>query len=162
MIKFTVLGMLAFVCMSSSRAHACVEIGDIMRPNCGIRPSSAKVVHTERRARRIEAISQTAVANVLSHPEGCPSRAFCGCGAAVRLFGKPVRALWLAANWLKFPRAEARAGMVAVRRHHVMVLEADLGGGNWQVYDANSGRGLTRVHARSLAGYAIVNPSGGA
>jgi hypothetical protein len=50
--------------------------------------------------------------------------------------------------------------MAAVRRHHVMVLEADLGGGMWRVYDANSGHHMTRIHARSLAGYTIVNPHG--
>lgn len=95
---------------------------------------------------------------VVAHPVGCPMRAFCGCGAAVRVFGHSVRELWLAANWFRFPRASPAPGMVAVRRHHVMVLEADLGGGVWQVYDANSGRHLTRVHARSIAGYVIVSP----
>jgi hypothetical protein len=99
--------------------------------------------------------------SIVSHPAGCPSRAFCGCGAAVRVFGSPVRSLWLAANWFRFPRAAPGAGMVAVRRHHVFVLEANLGGGLWQVFDANSGRGLTRIHARSLAGYTIVNPRAG-
>lgn len=97
---------------------------------------------------------------IVAHPSGCPSRAFCGCGAAVRVFGHSVRELWLAANWFKFPRAAPGVGMVAVRRHHVMVLEADLGGGQWRVYDANSGGHATRVHARSLAGYVIVNPHG--
>ena len=87
----------------------------------------------------------------LAHPAGCPSRAFCGCGAAVRVFGAPIRSLWLAANWFKFPRAAPSAGMVAVRRHHVFVLEAYLGGDTWQVYDANSGRHQTRIHARSIA-----------
>lgn len=100
-------------------------------------------------------------ATIVSHPSGCPSRAFCGCGAAVRVFGSPVRSLWLAANWFKFPRAAPAAGMVAVRNHHVFVLEADLGGGRWQVYDANSGGHATRIHARSIAGYQIVNPHGG-
>lgn len=99
-------------------------------------------------------------AAVVAHPSGCPSRAFCGCGAAVRVFGAPVRSLWLAANWFKFPRTAPGAGMVAVRRHHVFVLEAHLGGDQWQVYDANSGGRQTRIHARSIAGYAIVNPHG--
>lgn len=99
---------------------------------------------------------------IVAHPSGCPSRAFCGCGAAVRVFGTPIRSLWLAANWFKFPRSAPAAGMVAVRSHHVFVLEADLGGGLWQVYDANSGGHQTRIHARSLAGYVIVNPHGGA
>lgn len=95
---------------------------------------------------------------IIAHPAGCPTRAFCGCGAAVRVFGHSVRELWLAANWFKFPRTSPAPGMVAVRRHHVMVLEADLGGGVWQVYDANSGRHATRIHARSIAGYTIVSP----
>lgn len=95
---------------------------------------------------------------LVAHPAGCPARLFCGCGASVRVFGHSVRELWLAANWYKFPRAAPAPGTVAVRRHHVFVLEADLGGGVWQVYDANSGRGGTRVHARSIAGYTIVSP----
>lgn len=101
-------------------------------------------------------------AQMVAHPAGCPSRAFCGCGAAVRVFGSPIRSLWLAANWFKFPRTSPAPGAVAVRRHHVFVLEADLGCGIWQVYDANSGGHGTRIHARSLAGYVIVNPKGGA
>ena len=97
---------------------------------------------------------------IVAHPDGCPRSAFCGCGAAVRVFGHSVRELWLAANWFKFPRAAPAAGMVAVRRHHVCVLEADLGHGYWRVYDANSGGHATRIHARSLAGYTVVNPRG--
>lgn len=106
------------------------------------------------------AVTERAAAVVVSHPTGCPSRAFCGCGAAMRVFGTPIRSLWLAANWFRFPRAAPSTGMVAVRRHHVFVLEAHLGGDTWQVYDANSGRHLTRIHARSIAGYTIVNPRG--
>ena len=101
-------------------------------------------------------------AQILPHPSGCPSRAFCGCGAAVRVFGTPVRSLWLATNWLRFPRTAPAPGMVAVRRGHVFVLEAAIGDGLWQVYDANSGGRKTRLHARSIQGYVIVNPHGGA
>lgn len=104
----------------------------------------------------------THLATIVPHPEGCPRSAFCGCGAAVRIFGAPIRSLWLAANWFKFPRATPAPGMVAVRSHHVFVLEADLGGGLWRVWDANSGGHQTRVRARSLAGYTVVNPHGGA
>lgn len=99
-------------------------------------------------------------ATIVSHPSGCPARAFCGCGAAVRVFGRPVRELWLARNWFKFPRTSPRAGAVAVRRHHVFVLEQHIGGDLWQVYDANSGGRQTRIHARSIAGYTIVSPTG--
>lgn len=98
---------------------------------------------------------------IVGHPVSCPRVAFCGCGAAVRVFGHSVRELWLASNWFRFPRAAPAPGMAAVRAHHVFVLEADLGGGVWQVYDANSGHHATRVHPRSIAGYTIVNPHGG-
>jgi hypothetical protein len=50
--------------------------------------------------------------------------------------------------------------MVAVRRHHVFVLEQHIGGSVWQVFDANSGGHATRRHARSITGYVIVNPLG--
>lgn len=99
-------------------------------------------------------------ATIISHPQGCPPRAFCGCGAAVRVFGKPVRDLWLARNWFRFPRATPASGMVAVRRHHVFVLETHLNGNTWLAWDANSGGRKTRIHARSIAGYVIVNPHG--
>lgn len=52
-------------------------------------------------------------AMILPHPSGCPRRAFCGCGAAVEVFGRPIRSLWLAARWLDFPRAAPAPGMVA-------------------------------------------------
>jgi hypothetical protein len=107
----------------------------------------------------IERISARAAARVVSHPVGCPARAFCGCGASVRVFGRSVRSLWLAAAWFKFPRATPAVGMVAVRRHHVFVLEGHIGGDVWQVFDANSDRRQTRIHPRSIAGYTIVNPS---
>jgi hypothetical protein len=50
--------------------------------------------------------------------------------------------------------------MAAVRRHHVFVLEQHIGGDTWLAYDANSGHGLTKIHARSLAGFTIVDPHG--
>lgn len=97
---------------------------------------------------------------ILPHPAGCPRRAFCGCGAAVEVFGKPVRSLWLAANWLRFPRAAPAPGMVAARRGHVFVIREVLGDGKVLAYDANSGGHKTRLHVRSLAGFAVVNPNG--
>jgi hypothetical protein len=104
------------------------------------------------------AVKHYTPSTIVPHPAGCPRRAFCGCGAAVRVFGSPVRSLWLAANWYRFPRSWPAPGAVAVRPHHVMVLEADLGRGQWEVFDANSGGHATRIHARSLAGYTIVSP----
>lgn len=97
---------------------------------------------------------------IVAHPAGCPRRLFCGCGVAVKLLGAPIRSLWLAANWLRFPRAAPGPGMAAARRGHVFAILQNLGGGRVLAYDPNSGRGLTRVHVRSLAGYQVVNPRG--
>ncbi len=92
-------------------------------------------------------------------PAGCP-HAFCGCGASLYLFGRIIPSLNLAANWLKFPRTSPAPKMVAARRGHVMVLESHVSGDVWIVHDSNSGRHLTRLHARSIAGYVVVNPNG--
>lgn len=110
--------------------------------------------------RRAEITHQQPAASVVAHPSGCPSRAFCGCGTAVRLLGAPVRALWLARAWFKFPRAEPAPGMAAVRNGHVFAIEQVLGGGKVLAYDPNSGGRRTRIHVRSLAGYTVVNPRG--
>lgn len=95
---------------------------------------------------------------LLPHPRGCPARAFCGCGLAVHLFGAPVKSLWAARAWLRFPRARPAPGTVAVRAHHVMGLERQVRDDVWVVYDANSGGHMTRVHARSIRGFVIVQP----
>ena len=102
--------------------------------------------------------ASAALAEVLPHPSGCPRRAFCGCGASVEVFGRPIRDLYLAASWLRFHRAIPAPNMVAARRGHVFVLRQHLSGSTWLVYDANSGGGLTRLHERSIGGYAIVDP----
>jgi hypothetical protein len=108
-------------------------------------------------ARHGEALSRT---RIVAHPAGCPRRRFCGCGVSKEVFGKPIRRLYLAANWLKFPRAHPAPGMVAARRGHVFLIKQDLGGGKVLAYDPNSGGGKTRIHVRSLAGYKVVNPHG--
>jgi hypothetical protein len=82
---------------------------------------------------------------MLAHPSGCPSRAFCGCGAAV-------------AAWLRFPRTSPASGMVAARRGHVFVLRQHIQGNVWMVEDYNSGGRKSRIHPRSISGYTIVNP----
>lgn len=97
-------------------------------------------------------------AQMLPHPAGCPRSLFCGCGAAMEVFGTPRRDLWLAANWLRFPRTSPASGMVAARRGHVFVLKQQLGNGSWLVADYNSGGRQSRLHVRSLSGYTIVNP----
>ena len=102
-------------------------------------------------------------ASILPHPPGCPRRAFCGCGAAVEVFGRPIRSLWLAANWLRFPRVPRgmeAPGHAAAKPGHVFVIKQVLGNGQVLAYDANSGGRKTRLHVRSLAGFAVVNPHG--
>lgn len=106
------------------------------------------------------AASPVGAAQMLPHPSGCPTTAFCGCGAAVEVFGSPRRDLWLAANWLRFPPAAPAPGMVAARRGHVFVLRQHVSGNTWLVADHNSGGRRSRLHARSLSGYKIVNPHG--
>jgi len=170
---FKLLAVVALICVVCGNAEArqrhysaasCIETGSVTHPYCmgqnnpfaGIR--SIRVTMHRVKARQSNSYG---AGDIIPHPAGCPSRAFCGCGAAVRIFGHSIRDLWLASNWFRFPRAAPAPGMAAVRRHHVMVLEADLGGGVWEVFDANSGHHLTRVHARSIAGYVIVNPRAG-
>ena len=92
-------------------------------------------------------------------PAGCPN-AFCGCEASLYKFGRVIPELNLASNWRRFPRTAPAPGMAAVRSGHVMILEAQVGGNVWTVHDGNSGGHVTREHARSLAGYTIVDPSG--
>lgn len=92
-------------------------------------------------------------------PAGCPTR-FCACGAAIHLFGKIIPELNLSSNWLRFPRTAAAPNTVAVRRGHVFVLKSHVRGDVWVVHDSNSGGRKTRIHERSIRGYAIVDPRG--
>jgi hypothetical protein len=107
-----------------------------------------------------QAVSSEPITTV-SHPSGCPASAYCGCGASVQVFGHPVRELWLASNWFRFPPTSPGPGMAAVRAHHVMVIMEMRGNGHAVVYDANSGSGATHIHETSLAGYSIRNPHAG-
>lgn len=98
---------------------------------------------------------------VVAHPAGCPATLFCGCGVSVRVFGHPVRDLYLVVNWYRFPRASAAPGRVAIfGRYHVAYIERTYGDGTALLYDPNSGGGLTRLHRHSLSGLTIVDPRG--
>jgi hypothetical protein len=114
-----------------------------------------------RRHGKTRSTSGQHVARGVAHPRGCPSTSFCGCGVALHVFGHHVRRLWLASNWLSFPRANPAPGMVAVRRGHVFAIIENKGDGKVLAYDPNSGRHRTRIHLRSLAGFQVVNPRGG-
>ena len=95
-----------------------------------------------------------------ARPSGCP-HAFCGCEASIYRFGRVIPELNLAANWRRFPRAMPAPGMAAVRSGHVMILQQQVAGNVWLVHDGNSGGHVTREHARSIAGYMIVDPGSG-
>ena len=78
----------------------------------------------------------------------------------MRVFGHPVRELFLAANWLRFPAASPAPGMAAARHGHVFIIEQVNGDGTVEAYDPNSGGHQTRIHTVSLSGYRVVNPHG--
>lgn len=140
--------------------------GDVTR---SIRASRSRHRHYRRhRAPRPGWVAPLTLAKGMIHeagqalggrPRGCPYR-FCGCALSLKLFGRIIPHLNLAANWRAFPRAAPQPGMVAARHGHVFQLLAHRGASLWQVWDANSGRGRIRVHDRSIAGYVIVDPRG--
>jgi hypothetical protein len=120
-----------------------------------------RVMHQVRPARQImrHASYASMDSQVVSHPEGCPRSQFCGCGVSVRVFGHPVRELFLVHNWYRYPRAAAAAGNVAILgSQHVAYIIQAYGDGTATLYDPNSGGGLTRIRRVSLRGWAVVDP----
>lgn len=118
-------------------------------------PAEAK-----KRHRQYADASGNSVQIIGGRPAGCPRR-YCGCGLA-KYLGLSDKRLNLAWNWAKlFPReSHPRAGLAAVRHHHVMYIEASAGDGQWLVRDYNSGGGLSRIHVRDVRGFVFVNPHG--
>jgi hypothetical protein len=99
---------------------------------------------------------------IVQHPAGCPARLFCGCGASIEAFGRSIRDLWLVSNWYQFPRTAPAAGMAVLwGTRHVAIIRQYNGDGTAVLYDANSGKGLTRVHRVRIAGLAVVDPHPG-
>ena len=112
-------------------------------------------------AMSIASLTSAYAGEIVSHPPGCPRVAFCGCGAAVEVFGgngREHRELWPASAWFAFAPTTPAPGMVAVRPHHVFVIRRVLDALNVIAYDANSGSHLTRVHEVSLRGYSVRDP----
>jgi hypothetical protein len=107
---------------------------------------------------RHERVAYNSNTQIIPHPAGCPSRAFCGCGASIEAFGHSIRSLWLVANWYKFPRTYPAPGAAMIRPHHVAILKQHIQGDLWLVVDHNSGGHKSRIHVRSISGYTIVNP----
>lgn len=153
----------AFFMLSSTQTYA--QLGEAHfkawdRQGVSTRTSTRRVAQKRQRQSipRRYSPAIASVGSIIPNPAGCPPRLFCGCGAAVEVFGRPLRHLWTAAAWLKFPPATPGPGMVAANRRHVMVIRQMVGPNTALVYDANSGGNKTRVHVRSLAGYSIRNP----
>ena len=92
-------------------------------------------------------------------PYGCP-HAWCGCGTSLRVFGRIIPELNLAANWRRFPPAIAASGMVAWRWGHVFYIESVNSDGTVVAYDPNSGGHVAHVHTISLRGFHVVDPHG--
>lgn len=120
------------------------------------------IAHTETFTRTAFNAVETGVHAVRNEviggrPSGCP-HAYCGCSASLKLFGKIIPELNLAANWGRFPSAAPAPGRAAYRSGHVFVILAVNSDGTVLAHDGNSGRGLTRIHTVSLRGYRVVNP----
>ncbi len=90
---------------------------------------------------------------IIGHrPAGCP-HAYCGCGLRLYL-GIDDKRLNLAWNWTRYYRGNR---VIAVWRHHVALVEHLNGDGTALLRDYNSGRGLSRLHVRSIRGARLVN-----
>lgn len=106
-------------------------------------------------------------ARIVPNPPGCPPVLFCGCGVAYKVYGTARRFvtyngrrlnLYVAGDWLAFPRAAPAAGTVMANRSHVRYIISSNGDGTALVYDPNSGGRKTRIHTVSLRGYTVVQP----
>jgi len=159
--------LLATIVMPSAHAryrhHQRHQVVSVVAAQCAPLPDGSggcEPATAARRALNSYARSDAGEGAIIgSRPVGCP-HAYCGCGLRKYLGLSDVR-LNLAHNWARlFPHeSQPRAGLAAVRSHHVMYLESSMGGGQWQVRDFNSGGGLSRIHVRDVRGYVFVNPS---
>jgi hypothetical protein len=187
MIRTFLVAALALVCLSlPAEAHPRHVAHHRYDPACNVSmpceiPAGAKQVASRKEAARLargqalydampfgmptdragRALPASQV--IGGRPAGCPHR-FCGCGASLYRFGKIIPSLNLAENWLRkfrhVPHSMAQPRMAAARRGHVMVLVEHIHGNVWLVHDSNSGGGRTRLHARSIAGFTVVDPNG--
>lgn len=117
----------------------------------------AAITSTEADARPKKKVADHSV-TIVAHPAGCPKRLFCGCGVSVKIWGKPVRALFLASNYGRyFNSTDFRPGVVAWRNGHAAYV---IGGTikEAQLYDPNSGGGKTRIHTVNASKYRFADP----
>lgn len=155
-MKYLVALMVCFAFVLPAQAR-CVSDND-GRIMCLELIQHAKIFRQARHGRKY--IEQRTTREVGYRPSGCPYR-WCGCGVSLKVFGRIIPELNLAANWRRFPAAIAAAGMVAWRWGHVFYIEAVNDNGTVLAYDPNSGGHALHVHDRSLRGYRVVNPHGG-
>ena len=93
-------------------------------------------------------------------PEGCPATLYCGCGVSVRVYGHPVRELYAAASWRRFPKASCAPGHVAVwGTAHVAYILSCGRDGTAELYDPNGGQGRTWIHRRELPNLIVEPPA---
>jgi hypothetical protein len=133
--------------------------GFVRRAAAAAAASGAVLANASQRAPEWRGGASYGDEEVVSHPAGCPTTAYCGCGASVRLYGHPVRELYPAAAWRRFPRATCAAGRVAIwGEHHVAVI-LECRGNEARLWDPNSGSGLTRIHWRELPSLIVEPPA---
>lgn len=170
-MRYILLGLLCLVISSPAEARKrkhvqvqqsvqlCIDIMCIMSGGTQASGPTANSNSRRRVAEPAERVSYSSQTTMLPHPEGCPRRAFCGCGASIEKFGRNIRSLWLARAWFRFPRDSAAPGRAMVRSHHVAILRSHVSGTLWMVADYNSGGHQSRLHVRDIRGWTIVNPS---
>ena len=101
-------------------------------------PDRATTVSVDGAANAAIAMADTGTV-IGGRPNDCP-HAYCGCGLR-KYLGLSDKRLNLASNWAKLLARETgpRAGVAAVRNHHVMYIEGAASNGQWLVRDYNSG-----------------------
>ncbi len=154
---------------SSHHKHFYPRLSRYRSDECVLTNSGRRVCNASYQAPVVDAAVVDATGNrtfamadaetiIGSRPSGCP-HSYCGCGLR-KYLGLSDTRFNLASNWARLlPREPGpRAGLAAVRNHHVMYIEAAAGNGQWLIRDYNSGGGLSRVHVRDVRGYIFVNP----
>lgn len=151
----------ALLCLFASQADA--------RPKARSAPQAGPTCVSDNLGRQVcggavqriqSQISASGQGVIGRRPVGCPVR-YCGCAVSLKVFGRIVDGLNLAANWKRrFPRAHPGPGMVAARSGHVFYIQAMIDADTALAYDPNSGGGKTRIHPRALRGYTVVDPNG--
>ena len=146
------LALIALACLVSTATPARSQALGCVSDNLG------REVCTGPAGRTQSQMATSGEGVIGGRPVGCPRR-YCGCAVSLKVFGRMVEGLNLAANWkLRFPRAHPGPGMVAARNGHVFQILAMIDANTALAYDPNSGGGKTRIHARPLRGYVVVNP----